>query len=340
MNETHDIHEGLMAATKSYVAETMHAPLELSPWPGVLSVPRFLTNTYLMVQGDLLGRQTLWLLASDEPTPSAVVKHMSAIGEHWPYAQVVVFGKLPSYARQRLIENGVPFVVPGTQLYLPGHGVDFRSRSKKPVEIRSEMRPSSQALLLYLLLHASDPECARTATEFAPMLGQTLMTSSRAVAELEAHGLVLTRKRGRSKEVFLRQDPRETWEASQPLLRNPVMRRLVLLGASSVPGAGYPLAGLSALSQKTMLAEPYTPTYAVSREVARGSDLEVAAVARDSSSMAAEADVSTVEVWAYDPVPLSKDGVVDPLSLCLSLRDDQDERVQGALERMIEGLPW
>jgi len=47
-----------------------------------------------------------------------------------------------------------------------------------------------------------------------------------------------------------------------------------------------------------------------------------------------------IEVWSYDPATLSQDGIVDPLSLFLSLRDDPDERVQGALRRMLEGLPW
>ena len=340
MNETHDIHGGLVAATKSYVAETMHAPLELQPWPEARALPRYLTNTYLILQGDMGGRRALWLFAHDEPTPAVVEKHTSAIGEHWPDAQVVVFDRLPSYVRQRLIERGISFVVPGGQLYLPAHGLDFRSRSRQSIQVQDALRPSAQSMLVYLLLHSEDSGCVRSASELAPILGQSLMTSSRAVAELEAHELIRTQKVGRTKEVRLRQGAREVWGAAQDLLQTPVVRRLTLVGGPPVSAGGYLLAGLSALSRQTMLAEPQTPTYAVDRKTARESDIGAVVANRDWSPMADEAGSSTLEVWSYDPAPLSDGGDVDPLSLSLSLRDDPDERVQGALRRLLGGLPW
>jgi len=340
MNETHDNSGGLVAATKSYVAETMHAPLDLQPWSGTQALPRYLTNAYSILQGTLGTTRALWLFALDEPTPAAVEKHVSAITQWWPDAQVVVFDRLPSYVRQRLIERGISFVVPGAQLYLPEHGLDFRSRSKQSARVGATLRPSAQSMLLYLLLHSGDSALARSASELAPILGQSLMTASRAVAELEAHGLVRVQRVGRTKEVRLSQGAREVWEAAQPLLRTPVIRRLTLVDGLPESAGGHLLAGLRALSQQSMLAAPRTPTYAVDRTTARASGMEDAAVARDWPSMADEAGAATVEIWSYDPAPLSDGVVVDPLSLSLSLRDDPDERVQGAVARLLEGLPW
>lgn len=340
MSEAHDIHSGIVSAMKSYVAETLHAQLDLRPWSEARIVPRYLSNAYIMLQGDLGGRRTLWLLAKDEPTPAAVEKHLSALDAFWSDAQVVVFRRLSSYARRRLIERGISFVVPGTQLYVPQHGLDFRSRSKQPTQLRDALRPSSQATLLYLLLHSEDAGRARSASELAPILGQSLMTASRAVTELEAHGLVTTQKVGRTKDVRLRQAAREVWETAQDLLRTPVLRRLTALGDPSIAAEDRFLAGLSALSGQTMLAEPRTQTYAVNRGTGRELEAGDAVIVRDVPSMAEEAESSTIEVWSYDPAPLSVDGVVDPLSLSLSLRDDPDERVQGALRGMVEGLRW
>lgn len=340
MNEARNIYDGLVAAAKSYVAETLHAPLELQPWPEAHALPRYLTSAYFMLQGDLGGRRTLWLFAHDEPTPAAIEKNLSAIAEFWPGAQVVVFDRLPSYARQRLIERGISFVVPSTQLYLPQHGLDFKSRSRRSIQVRDALSPSAQTMLLYLLLHSNDLGHARSASEIAPILGQSLMTASRAVAELKAHGLVSTQKVGRTKEVRLRKGARELWETAQDRLRNPVLRRLTLLGESSSSSGDRFLAGVSALSRQTMLAEPHTPTFAVSRKTARELVAGNAVVARDWPSMVDEAGASAVEVWSYDPGPLSEGGIVDPLSLTLSLRDDPDERVQGALRRLLEELPW
>ncbi len=52
-----------------------------------------------------------------------------------------------------------------------------------------------------------------------------------------------------------------------------------------------------------------------------------------------------LEVWKYDPLRLAtqanlKNGVVDPLSLYLSMQDMQDERIAMALDQIINGFPW
>lgn len=42
-----------------------------------------------------------------------------------------------------------------------------------------------------------------------------------------------------------------------------------------------------------------------------------------------------VQMWRYDPRKLSKTNTVDELSLALSLKDDADERVEGAVDNML-----
>ncbi|MCE5203850.1 MAG: hypothetical protein ABFC80_00610 [Coriobacteriales bacterium] len=332
------MHAELVDATESYVAETMHAPVALRPWAQAHELPRYLVNAYLILQGDLDNRSALWLFARDETTPAAVEKHLSTIGEVWSGEQVVVFKRLPSYVRQRLIERGISFVVPGSQVYLPTHGFDFRSRARRISQVPEVLRPSAQAMLLYFLLHMGDRERVWSATGLAPILGQSLMTASRAIAELEAHALVRTKKVGRTKEVVLAQETRETWEAAQDLLRTPVMRQFMLVESGALPTQGYLLAGLSALGHRTMLAEPCSRTYAVDRATAK--ELEKAGAVQDWSEMADAPGFSRIEVWSYDPAPLSDGTIVDPLSLSLSLRDDPDERIQGALRDLLETLPW
>ena len=47
-----------------------------------------------------------------------------------------------------------------------------------------------------------------------------------------------------------------------------------------------------------------------------------------------------VELWKYDPLLFVKDGLVDPVSMAMSLADTDDERVQGELERYMEEYEW
>ena len=42
-----------------------------------------------------------------------------------------------------------------------------------------------------------------------------------------------------------------------------------------------------------------------------------------------------LEIWAYDPVILSKDHLVDPFSLYLLLKGDPDERVHISVNEMM-----
>jgi hypothetical protein len=43
-----------------------------------------------------------------------------------------------------------------------------------------------------------------------------------------------------------------------------------------------------------------------------------------------------LQVWRYDPKVLEVDGMVDPFSLYLSFHGETDERIEMALEDMLE----
>ena len=45
-----------------------------------------------------------------------------------------------------------------------------------------------------------------------------------------------------------------------------------------------------------------------------------------------------VEMWRYNPRKLSMRNIVDELSLALALREDADERVEEAVEEMMNEL--
>jgi len=47
-----------------------------------------------------------------------------------------------------------------------------------------------------------------------------------------------------------------------------------------------------------------------------------------------------IEIWKYDPKLLSHTGTVDKLSLYLSLKDNDDERVQIELDNLLNDIQW
>ena len=47
-----------------------------------------------------------------------------------------------------------------------------------------------------------------------------------------------------------------------------------------------------------------------------------------------------LQIWCYDPKILEVDGCVDPFSLYLSFQNENDERIEMALEEMMEKYSW
>jgi DNA-binding MarR family transcriptional regulator len=316
-----------------YVQSVLHVPLRLRPWRAGTAVPYFLQSRYEFFEGQLLGRQVLFLFGDDVAAGMAL-KHGRAIGDYWPHPVVFVFRRMRPDLRQRFVQAGIPFVVPRQQLYLPMVGVSMGERFTAPALTADTLSPSAQVALLFTLLHIQP--AADTATKLARETGYTSMAMVRALNQLESAGLIRTSRSGREKLFQLATERRQTWRDAQSVLTSPVKRRVRYAELPDYPPDAGVIAGLSALAEYSALAPTGVRTLAMSLEEFRKNDaLEIGA----TDNPAIEADLE-IEIWTYDPRVLAKGDVVDPLSLYLELRQDVDERVQAALEETMEKVSW
>jgi hypothetical protein len=319
---------------ESYVGDMLHVGLRLRPWPGRRGVPGFLSHQYDYYEGCLQDVPMLFLFSVAEQTARSAGKHAQAIGAYWPHAVVFVFARIQPDTRQRLIRAGIPFVVPGTQLYLPMLGLSLRERFQPRPPGRDQLSPSAEALLLHALLGRERE--ANTPTKIAGHLGYTAMAMVRAFNQLESAGLVRTSRIGRERSFTLASDPAGVWEKAQPFLATPVKRRLWLAGSPVALKEAGLKSGLSALAEYSAIAATGVP----SRALTTG-ELKAHGEYLDSSQATVRGDAELeIEVWTYSPKSLSDSGTVDRLSLYLDLREDEDERVQSALEEMMRGVQW
>jgi hypothetical protein len=246
---------------------------------------------------------------------------------------VQVLDELPSYVRRRLVAAGVPFVVPGRQLFLPMMLIDLRERQPSQAPGETEhLGWASQLVLLRHLLHGDVED--QNLAGVASTCGYSPMAISNVQRQLVNVGLAGQRKAGRSKHLVFELPGPTLWERALPLLRRPWKKRHPVALTGGRPQAW--IAGIDVLARETTLAADRVPTIAM----AAG---EVATRIKDgtftTSPLADEADLF-VEAWKYDPGRLARNDAVDPLSLYLGLRDDPDERVQIALEHHMEAFPW
>jgi DNA-binding MarR family transcriptional regulator len=324
----------LMADLEDFLRGMLGKARSLRPWDGARRVPAFVRGRYVLMSGEVLSRPVVFVFdpEGEEPAPSMLRKHLDSLKRVTDDSVIYVRGTMSAYSRRRLIGEGIAFIVPGRQVFLPDMGIDLRERFDRPKPSRERFRPATQVVLLWALLRRKDGLSGGRAV--ARTLGFAPMTLSRAMDEIEAAGLAARVESGRERAMRWTGTRREVWERAQERLADPVQaRHLVRHEQGALPG---PLAGISALAACTMLGEPDTPVCAM--HGARWAAYRNEHGAEDAPFR--EPGVIEVEVWAYDPALLGTGDRVDPLSLYLSLRNDPDERVEMALEGMMEEVEW
>lgn len=328
-------------AVRSYVRDMLGIDPVIRKWTGVRKLPYFLQDAFGLYE--LKIRDLPILLAVSRPTTAlttaAVRDHVNKLKSLAGCPTVYVTDALASYERKRLIEYKVPFIVPGNQLYLPDLGIDlreyFRQRPQLP---QHALSPATQAMLIGALLNRSTQTLWNPAVT-AKALGYTSMTLSRAVRELTSADIATLQPKGKERWLCMNRLPSETWRLAKPLLRSPVKHSVYVLRTLKLhPDKSLPLAGLSALARYSQLAEPALAVYAMNSREWKIWNSKT----QQGLEMIPEPLVGTfrLEVWNYAPIPMPDIRTVDPLSLTLSLQNESDERVQGALEELQEHFPW
>ncbi len=325
------------ASVQTYLHETLGIAPSFKAWPGVSKLPYFLQDAFEVRELTLLDRPILLAIDKnpDKPGLTHVRNQMDKLRQLAAMPVVYVTGTLASYERKRLVEQKVPFLVPGNQLYLPDLGIDLREYFRKPpASPDTALSPATQAMLITALLRR--PWRAEwMPAEVASELGYTAMTLSRAVREITAAGIAASRTEVRARWLQTELTGAQTWERVKPLLRNPIKR---CVWARLTPQWGPPqlrLTGLSALARCSMLSEPQWTTYAVSP-----AQWKVATQAGVELLPQFEPGTCEWELWHYSPALEPNSETVDPLSLTLSLQGHTDERVQLALDELKGRFPW
>jgi DNA-binding MarR family transcriptional regulator len=323
---------GLEARLTRHFREVLSIGIDPRPWREEGSLPAYLRESYVFLAAKILGTQCLFLVDRDaqQNTPAAIRKHIFEVQKKWDGEMVYVAAGIDSARRKQLIDQKVPFVVPGNQIYLPMLGIDLREHFRSVRRSAELLSPAAQTTFLYVLYHGE--KGALSPQEMAAALSYSSMSMSRAFDELESAGLGRHSSAGKRRLMELAGRPREQWEKALPLLRSPVSQRLPV-PKDHVNG---PTAGLAALAYYTNLAEPPLPVIAVASAVWR----PIRNKLMHGQLGVTDSPLVEVEVWSYPPRAIVDGPVVDRLSLYLSLRGTSDERVEAALGEVLEGMKW
>jgi len=317
---------------EQYLAENIGDEITINPLENRKMFPVMIRNQYIFYEMTILGNSCLLMEAAGEmPSIEKLQKHIRQIEKQANRQIVLLYKEITRYRRKSLIEKRIPFVVEGGQMYLPFLGLDLK---KGQEHLETEVKyftASAQIAYLYFLYHKEE---VVNVTGFADKFGITKMTASRALNDLYHANLITYRvsgKTARSKEYKRISDP-EYFLKGRMYIKSPV-KKVVFTKAEPLNAL---IAGLDALAEVSMMNPPGYRVVAMSKEQFNSQGIEII----KNKDRIKDEKVAEVQLWDYDPKLFSDKQHVDKLSLYASLKEENDERIEQALEEALRGEPW
>ncbi|SFD16984.1 hypothetical protein SAMN05518672_101854 [Chitinophaga sp. CF118] len=322
----------VISELKDYLLKTFTRLEEVKPLAeqDMAGLPLFLQKSNNFYQTAVLEvDMVLAEQVHQESTPVQLGKEYNLLKKQFNKPVAYVFKSLSTYQRNRLLDLRIPFIVPFKQLYLPFVALSLTEVNEVVKRERSTLRPASQCLLLFHL------EVERIShlnfQHIGSRLQYTPMTITRAAQELSDFGLA--RIEGRKDKFLLFKDRRSyLWEKALKYLVSPVK----INGYIDIAPTEY------------MLFKTHDNALAEYSDLSPGRREAYALAPDDFQSLKAKTQLNIdyfegnvrIEHWTYPPGKLTTTNIVDPLSLYLSMRDDEDDRVSMALDQLLKKVLW
>ena len=309
------------------------------------NLPMYISQAYKLFDAVIFNRNIILVELKNEKDLSVlqVVKHFKILKDTFDKTIVLVMDTILSYNRKRLIEKGINFIVPNKQLFLPELLINLNESYTQPkTKVKgNNLIPSAQFLLLYHINHRYNNWKIEEYSfkEIAEKLNYSPMAITNAVEDLKQYELIEV-EGDKEKHIKFNLKRSELWYTAQEqnLLSSPVVKTVYV---DVLPSDMYMLkTNASALPEYSSLNPSKQQYYAIEKSAFYLLQKNNGLVnANDREGQYA------LEVWKYNPLTLVEEmnnnqAVVDPLSLYLSLKNNNDERIEMALEQIIEKMIW
>ena len=318
---------------KRYLEEIFGLSVKIDIWDGINKLPLYLRNKreyFVLSMGDI--QRVLLKNSSDNFSVSGFEKEMKEIEKLSGIPVILWLDAISTYQRNALIKGRISFIVPNSQIYVPELGMclkEFCAGKREKVEKLSAV---AQYLLLFFIYQKKQEEISQS--EIANYLKLSAMNVSRAVQELQELGLLESRKEGTSKLIKSVERGKELYQLSSQYLQSPVQKKIHV--SLKYFDMLLPFAGETALARRSMLNYPRYTVYAMDKRLVN----DIPKEALVEPKLVTDNDYVEIELWKYNPLAYTSDEMVDIVSLVLSLKDVEDERVDMQLEAMLEEYKW
>ncbi|MCF0236417.1 MAG: hypothetical protein HUK09_06980 [Bacteroidaceae bacterium] len=314
----------LVEHTTTYINEYIDEKVVFSPISKSLRdrVPIAISGELNLYSGTILNFDVVlaFIEQADIIPPKQLQKKLLMLEQKLGRLVILATQEISSYNALRLAHLRVNFIVPNKQMFLPSLLVNFRKEQQIGSDLTEKITPTAQVVLLYHLQVGSvEGLDART---LANKLEVSYASANRAIRWLCDKELINVSS-GKNKLIEVHHTRKELWEKALPFLESPVERIVYTDDAINAWQSG-----INALSEYTMINPETKACYAVTKA-------ELKAL---STRVNGKFGNNIVEIWKYSPRLLSRKGIVDRLSLFLSFKETEDERIQIELDNLLSTL--
>ena len=300
----------------------------------VKGLPQYLKGAFDFSLVEIDGQDFLLLTPSTEVDLSGLqtVKFANQINRQTGLQTLLKFKTMDSIRRRTLISHRENFVVPHKQIYIPSLRMYLNEGgSIQQLAAKENLSPSAQFLLLHHLQISSLENLPFK--DIAKVLNYSKKTISVVVAELQRFSVCEIKKTNeRNKVLRFNNNARKLWDSVMPLMTSPIIK-VWYIEEKNLPEnlplyASYDMA----LAHYTFIANSSPPSFAIDKNVF--SEYQAGL----QEFLHPQEGNLRLEIWKYNPAPLANEQSVDKLSLALSYKDTDDERVIKEMTKMINNM--
>lgn len=315
---------------ENQMEKLLHIPCVESEYYDMNLLPLFLKGTYHLKVFKIANISFLAMSPVERINLATMRKHRKKMMEITCMECAFQFEHVSAYTKNKMLEEGIPFILNNKELYLPFLGIAIANKKEEkipPLQISFLTQKMLITILYKGIFNIS-------VTEMAKILCVSKMSVTRSYDELDAFQLGLIEDKGKAGRRFCWHGTKlELWELIRPILRNPVIKEYNL---DCIQPWTLPKSGMSAISHFSMLADDPYMTSAITKNEIKKLHLE-----NLPQVPFGELPLTVIQVMGY--IYLSEDTenlVIDPLSAVLSLSVDKlnDPRIEGAVQEIMEEI--
>ena len=303
--------------------------------PVELHLPIVFHKKYEFMQLLINGEKFLLMKEKRAGSLENFVKQAKGIQKQTGLAVVLVFNKLSDVQKKRLLQIAVPYIDYHENIYFPYLGFLF-SKVENEVEVDKKLTSTEQKVLISLLLNSSTFEI--NIEEISYLTNLSIPSLYRAFKNFKDRGW-LTNK---NKSYHFAKTKAQIFNEAKKFLKNPI-HNTVLISEDDFQRItqciDLKLSNTKALSTISILADnDEYGTYALSKKQFKKIE---------ESFQQHIFQGHKIEIWDYEPIHFNylkeeclrdesngESALIDPISLYLILKDDEDPRIEEEVEKL------